>query len=468
MATTLAQALEELKSQLQYLDKALLGKALEFGRQQYKAILEVIDDRIASQRPKGLRIEHRRAVCYQTCLGPVRVSRRIYKDGSGKRRSLLDELMGMGRRDHTTLTVKEYAVELPTRMPYRAAAAILGKLTAIELAHQTLHCMVKKVAAPCLEKERQERQLFMQTGELPENDGRAPARLMVEADGVMVSQQRQKERKVEVKLGIAYEGWREISRDRYCTVNKTVFATVGGGGDAFWSGMTLKLQKRYDLAGVGQVIVGGDGASWVKEGAGYMGGNFQLDRYHLQRELTAALGRDQETKSRVWQAIELGEPAVALNILKETQPRAQGEQSRRLAHACSYLQSNLDGIRDYRLDIKGTAAGLRRTGAIEGNVDKFVARRMKNQGMSWSVRGISSLLCIRRILHENNLGGWLSRPFQNEIPNLPARKVRRIINNLSMQEPDGWLKAGVPALRGPHAARPWVNQLRSLVETPTL
>ena len=46
---------------------------------------------------------------------------------------------------------------------------------------------------------------------------------MVEADGVMLSLQREKERKAEVKLGIAYEGWEKIGKDRYKTGNKTVF-----------------------------------------------------------------------------------------------------------------------------------------------------------------------------------------------------------------------------------------------------
>jgi hypothetical protein len=62
------------------------------------------------------------------------------------------------------------------------------------------------------------------------------------------------------------------------------------GGDTFWAGMSLKLQKQYDLSRVGETIVGGDGANWVKEGANYINGQFQLNLYHLNKELTAALG----------------------------------------------------------------------------------------------------------------------------------------------------------------------------------
>ena len=112
------------------------------------------------------------------------------------------------------------------------------------------------VAEPYVEKAERELEHFLQTGEIPEVEGRKVARLMVEADGVMLSLQREKERKAEVKLGIAYDGWERMSKDRYRTVNKTAFAAVGGEqapkrcqGQAFWPGMSLKLQSKYDLSG---------------------------------------------------------------------------------------------------------------------------------------------------------------------------------------------------------------------------
>ena len=46
----------------------------------------------------------------------------------------------------------------------------------------------------------------METGEIPEGENRNVSRLLLEAGGVMLSLQREKHRKTEVKLGIAYEG----------------------------------------------------------------------------------------------------------------------------------------------------------------------------------------------------------------------------------------------------------------------
>jgi hypothetical protein len=288
----------------------------------------------------------------------------------------------------------------------------------------------------------------------------------VEADGVILSLQREKERRAEVKLGIAYEGWEKVGQDRYRTVNKTAFSAVTGR-DNFWSGLSLKLQKTYDLGRVRDTIVGGDGAGWIKEGASYVNGRFQLDRYHLNKELCSAFGRDSQTKGSVWQACERGEVEIGLAIMAEAMKRAKGEQSLRMARTYRYIQENSSGLGDYRLSLGEEGKTLRHTGAIEGNIDKLIVRRMKNQGMSWTLKGISRLLCVRFLILEKKLNKWVEN---EKLPNtaskitLPGKKIRRIITRLSMQEPEAWIKAGLPALYGPHAYRPWVRMLKSLSE----
>lgn len=468
MKISLPESLTELKSWLRHLDKNLLEKLLEYARQCYRIILEQLDDALAECRNHGLRIEHYRVVWYQTCLGAVYVKRRVYRDRKGQRRCLLDELMGMSKRDHTTVTVKEIALYLATNMPYRRAAEVLRQTSAIDLTHQTIHRLMGKVADPYLEKAQNELEWFLETGEVAAGEGRPAHRLMIEADGVMLSLQREKERRIEVKLGIAYEGWERVSKDRYRTVNKRVYTAIDGG-DGFWAGMSLKLHELYDLSGVKDTIVGGDGARWVKAGAEYVGGRYQLDRYHLNRELTAAFGRDNETKSQVRYACQRGDVDTALQIMADAMKQARGEQAQRLAKAYTYLRENRSGLVDYRLALGEAGKGLRHTGAIEGNVDKFVVRRMKNQGMSWRVKGISRLLCVRLLVFEGKLAQWLGAMI-SPVANIsvPVKTARRLVNRLSMQEPDEWLKAGLPALYGPHASRPWVEILRSLSKAQSI
>jgi hypothetical protein len=100
---------------------------------------------------------------------------------------------------------------------------------------------------------------------------------------------------------------------------------------------------------------------------------------------------------------------------------------------------------------------------MEGNVYKLVVRRMKNQGMSWSVKGIRRLLCIRFLVLEDNLTECIrKKTVPDASPSIPRKRIRRLVNNLSFYEPDEWLKAGIPVLRGPHADRPWASVLKYL------
>ena len=457
----------ELKAILSQLDKVLLGEALKGARKVYQTILAQTDEVLAKHRSPGLHIEHLRNVWYQTCLGPVKVRRRQYWDGVSHR-YLLDEVLGMSKRSHVTNGVQVLALDLASTMPYRRSADVLRKTSAIELTHQTIWRLVAKTADPYLKQTEQELKWFQETGEIPATEGKQVARLMVEADGVMLSLQREKERKAEVKLGIAYEGWERVGKDRYRTVNKTVFAAVTGGA-TFWAGMSLKLQQRYDLSRVGETIVGGDGAGWIKEGARYVNGRFQLDHYHLNRELTTALGHYKKTKDMVWRACEQGDIKNALRIMADAAGQARGEWAQRITKTYHYLYDNRSGLEDYRLKLGKEGTGLRRTGAMEGNVDKLVVRRMKNQGMSWSLQGIRRLLCIRFLVLEGKLTGWLSDQKPHKLPiNIPPKSIQRIVTRLSAQEPDAWLQAGLPALYGPYASHPWVKVLRNITETPTI
>jgi hypothetical protein len=450
----------ELKSFIEGLDTYLLKKALEWARKTYRKVIEKVDDIIAEERQPGYSIGHRREVWYQTCIGAVRIKRRQYRDGSKGCHYLLDEIAGMGKYQHITQGVKELALDLATEMPYRKSAEILRKTSAIELAHQTIWRIVGKTADPYLRKAEQATKRFLETGEIPDSEGRQVGRLLVEADGVMLSLQREKERKAEVKLGIAYEGWEKVGKDRYRTVNKTAFADVAGQ-ESFWAGMSLRLQRKYDLGAVGETIVGGDGAAWVKEGASYFNGHFQLDRYHLNRELLAALGRDSETLRKIRHACDNGHAELGLQIIARTLQNACGQQAMRIAKTYHYLENNVSGLGDYRLASGAEAKELRRTGAIEGNIDKLVVRRMKNQGMSWTVKGIRRLLCVRFLVLEGRLKDCLTRECESDTRiKIPRKNLRNIVNNFSYQEPDAWLQGRLPALYGPHSSKPWVKNLK--------
>ncbi len=207
MVNSLAEQMAELKRAIQGVEEKVQKWALEQGRKKLKAWLEEIDAAMMLEVGGGLGVERIGTATYLTLLGPVKVRRRYYLDKStGKYRHLLDELLGMEKNDHTTINVKQRVLKLAATMPFRKSAEVLEDVSPINVSHQTVWKVTRKTADPHLEAGDKEIEHFLKTGEIPEGEGKKVPSLMVEGDGVIVSLQREKARKAEVKVSIAYEG----------------------------------------------------------------------------------------------------------------------------------------------------------------------------------------------------------------------------------------------------------------------
>ena len=464
MDNSLIKDTELFKQDIRQLEKYILSKAMEWARKVFKTILEQLDELIKEKRNKELKIAHKRDTWYKTCLGHIKVNRRYYRDQAGNYHYPLDELLGMDKYRHITLNVQQLALEMASAMTFRKSAEVLEKTTPINLSHQTIKNMLTRVANGYLDQKKNEITHLIETGEITEGDGKKTYLLLMEADGVMLSLQREKAKKAEVKLGIAYEGWGKVGKDRYKTINKTFYADIATS-ERFWAGFSLKLQSKYDLAGINQFVLGGDGARWIKDGLGYFGGQFQLSRYHYNKELRRVLGNDHETINLIREACEKGDIDNVTERLATLRKATNGEQAIEIKRLEHYLVSNASGLKDYRRGMKPDGDIIRRTGAMEGNVDKLIARRMKNQGMSWSPKGIQSMLFVRFKILEKRLEECLHRGApKTDIPVPGKKQVNRVIDKVIKQNYFELFNAGLPALSGPHASRPWAKILKSLTE----
>lgn len=462
METSLTVEAQELKQHIHDLEKQLLSVAIAWARDTYKQVLEQLDRFIQKHRSKAYTIEHKRTTWYRTWLGHVQITRRQYRSPEGEYHYFLDELMGMRKYRHITASVQEIALELAGNMSFRRSSEILRQTTAIDLSAQTIHRILRRVADSHIENADSQTKRFEATGEIPQVAGKRINRLLIEADGVMLSLQRELARKAEVKLGIAYEGWQKVGKDRYSTLNKMLYADIAGS-DEFWAGMTIKLHGEYDLGSIKQVVIGGDGATWIKDGVDYYGGRYQLCRYHLNRELCYAMGQDHQALRLIQRHCSNGEIDSALALLQEAANKAAHDKAIDIKRAIRYLNSNVSGLLDYRLDSDHADGVLRRTGAIEGNVDKVIVRRMKNQGMSWTRKGIRRMLWLRIKLHEKSLATCLQRPCNESLPTkIPIKRMNQVIDRTLKKNYPDYFTAGLPALYGPHSARPWVEMLKSL------
>ena len=113
---------------------------------------------------------------------------------------------------------------------------------------------------------------------------------------------------------------------------------------------------------------------------------------------------------------------------------------------------------------KEIKAKVKGTGAIESNVDKFIAHRMKKRGMSWSPKGALALLKVKEKIMNKEWDSWWIKDRNEKIDLKPNTWQELTSKNFWKKERGvtSILEAQIPALQGPDQNRPWVRVLREL------
>ena len=446
----------KLKGDVRGWEGEIYNWACSFAQELAKAVLESVDEQLMKEKDQSLKVECLKEHRVKTAFGDIKIRRRLYRDSKGKTRFLLDEKMGLDKGCHISPKVKEVAVLISSYLPFLKSETILRAILPSGISHTTIHRLVGKLTDPYIRAEEREIEEVFDGGAILENEGSIVPYLFIEADGTSIALQREKARRGKIKAGIAHEGWEEVGIDRYKLKEKTVYTGLMSG-DRFWEGFSLALAKKYDLSQIGNVIVGGDGAPWVKEGAELLGGIYELDKFHLKRALRRALAKD-PLVAEVYQACITGQTEKADRLLTEAQQRGDADRRKAIMALRGYLMTNCYGLRDYRLEVGGD--GLRGLGAIEGNVDKLVANRMKKRGMSWTINGARRMARLITLRHSGRLESWIPRT--NGLGDSQRPKRKSSSGKTREKHAAAWLEAGMPALHGPHQNRHWVQILRAL------
>lgn len=369
------------------------------------AVLEQVDEELSKSREKGLRFIGYRERSVLGIFGEIRLRRRYYRRRDGSYVFLIDEALGLPPEGSLVGRLQEAAIQMSTCMPFRKAAEFIERLTGQKISHQTIHRHVQEVGKAAVEADKERRRALFDDGEIVDGAStrQETKHLFLEADGVMVALQRETARKAELKLGVAHAGWERVhpASDRYRLTGKVAFCT-NGDSQEFWEGFTAELRRHYELGGIEQVFVNGDGAPWIKEGPSYFtGAVFQLDRFHLMRGLRRGVGRDADRLKVLHEALRNRDVEQMLVAVSEAAERAERPERRKeLLALHRYLSQNRDGLVDYRQRGVDLPADLRGLGAAESNIDKILADRMKKRGMAWSRTGahrMAKLLAMRSV-----------------------------------------------------------------------
>jgi len=105
------QSIEELqiklKGEVGRWEETLFGWFCDFARQVAVDLLGSLDEELMKERESGLEVIGFREHGVTTVFGDIRIKRRLYRDGQGRYRFLLDEAMGLDKGCHVSPRVKE-------------------------------------------------------------------------------------------------------------------------------------------------------------------------------------------------------------------------------------------------------------------------------------------------------------------------------------------------------------------------
>ena len=436
-------------------------------------LLARIDDALYDRRDPGWQVDGYRTRVVLTRMGPVSVRRRLYWLPGGKRRRfLLDEALGWTRGRVLSPSLQAIVLKLVAAMPYRKTVDLLGELVSQSVGRMTLHRLVQTLGEQVDREQEATRVAVYEQGQEPPSGTAQTERLFVEADGLNIALQREDKRRGELKRMVASSGRVDLGTDRHGRRRRALTGKVSYGGmertDQFWERSWLRMGAHYDLAHTQQVIVGGDGAEWIRGGlVGVTGGLFQLDRFHLARELRRVLG---STGMVAFQAARAGDDAELKRLLGEAWQKAGGDERRHeeLLHLEHYLSANRDALPDWYRRVDAGSEEPVHLGAIEANMDKPYAQRFKKRGMSWTTHGAHHLAKVIDLQENGELAATCRRRAQPQVlGRLRPASAATTAPRSSMPSSPPFQATFAPRW-GPHASRPWVRILCRLIEEPRL
>jgi len=295
----------------------------------------------------------------------------------------------------------------------------------------------------------------------------------VEADGTQVHHQRSDRKKgkgLEVKVGICYTGkerrYRGGSGAAKLLENKYIYLDITPG-PAFMRDLSLVAEREVGLSQAKHVLVGGDGAPWIRKGMAmnFAGAHYKLCDYHLNTRVTEALAGMNELKRRVKSRLREYDVGGALRVLLDGGMRSSDHE--RISKLYSYIESNREGIWDVSsFGGGGIGVAIESLGGVENNVDKAVAKRFKKGGYRWGEVGARSLLKVEEVFLNGRFDQWWYKDRDK------VREVsRELVTPLSAAEMHKSKGEGtaedtisLPCFHGPHQGRPWVKILKGMLE----
>lgn len=397
--------------------------ACEFANEILKNMLEEYDKQIMNSRDTSkYRHKGKETTTIKTKTGLVEYRRTKYvekqEDGSKRCVYLMDEMLHIKEVGQVSGGIINLIVKNISEVSYRVCAEMINNMTGLSISGVAVWNIVQKLGEEIKQYEKEKVEAY-ENDKLKAGEKETPI-IYQEADGVMIYTQGkdrkeqiekyEKEhpneevpkrvRNMEIKLGMTYEGWKEVGKNRYKLVGKEYVAGYMTG-EEMASITNANLHSKYDMSKVELRVLNSDGGNWIKKLL-VNKAIYQADCYHLNEKITTNV-RDAEDVAKLKEMFYKKEYIQMIDYVEELKYKYDGEveEVAKLEELKKYLNKRKNDMKRYKdydgvkqkLTTYSKATGLkyRNMGCQESNNYCRLTRRMKKKRMSWSKNGSENI-----------------------------------------------------------------------------
>jgi len=345
-----------------------------------------------------------------TVLGEVRLERNIERcENCGQWRALEDVALDV---ENTAFSpgVRRMMARTGAEVPFEEARRLIWELAGVRITNKEVERKAEDIGEDIAYKEDQSVRAVFEDRE--EESGEAPETLYIAVDGTGVPVLKKEtegrigkgedglSRTREVKLGALFtqttvNSKGEPVRDPDSTTYTGRIETTDDFGPRLYA-----EAWRRGLPNAGTVVVLGDGARWIWNLAGdHFPSAIQIvDFYHAKEHLCQLAGilfphdEDAKTKWRKELADDLWEGRIDTMLLKVRALNLKGEKKRETDRQLEYFEKNAPRMRYRDFRNMGLFIG---SGVVEAGCKHVIAKRLKQSGMRWTVKGANSIIALR-------------------------------------------------------------------------
>ncbi len=257
-----------------------------FANEILRNMLEEYDKKLMDTRDtKVCRHKGKETTTVKAKTGLVEYTRTKYitknEEGKNKCVYLTDELLNIKEMGQVSGGIIELVVKNISEVSYRVCAEMINKMTGLSISGVGVWNIIQNLGEEIKQYEKQKVEA-RQNDKLKAGEKETPV-VYQEADGIMIYTQGKdrkeqienykkqhsneevpkKVRNIELKLGMTYEGWKEIGKNRYALVGKE-YVAGSRSGDEMANITNANLHSKYDMSKVELRVLNSDGGSWIK------------------------------------------------------------------------------------------------------------------------------------------------------------------------------------------------------------